>query len=146
MLREPMGRCEITVKRTRLYLVTPVEFVSLLFRTHPCILAFITNIFYIIGIKDDFCRVNFIHFALHIFQIRNLLHCVNDTWWNMPFKEIRLGDLTDDAVGILLPVSLHVTSIMTSRSLNMYCDVTQCTNGLWIFIAKLESLKGNSQT
>ena len=35
---------------------------------------------------------------------------------------------------------------MTSRSLNTYCDVTQCMNGLWIVITKLESPKGDSQT
>ena len=35
---------------------------------------------------------------------------------------------------------------MTSRSLNTYCDVTQCMNGLWIFITKHESPKGDSQT
>ena len=71
MLWEPMGMCEITVKRTRLYLVTPVEFVSLLFRTHPCILAFITNIFYIIGIEMTFvgliwCTLPYIVFKLAI--------------------------------------------------------------------------------
>ena len=35
---------------------------------------------------------------------------------------------------------------MTSRSLNTYCDVTQCMNGLWIFITKHESPKDDSQT
>ena len=35
---------------------------------------------------------------------------------------------------------------MTSRSLNTYCDVTQCMNVLWIFITKHESPKGDSQT
>ena len=34
---------------------------------------------------------------------------------------------------------------MTSR-LNTYCDVTQCMNGLWMLITKLESPKGDSQT
>ena len=28
------------------------------------------------------------------------------------------------------------SNIMTSRCLNTYCDVTQCMNGLWIFITK----------
>ena len=35
---------------------------------------------------------------------------------------------------------------MTSRSLNTYCDVTQCMNGLWMFITKHESPKGDPQT
>ena len=30
--------------------------------------------------------------------------------------------------------------------MNTYCDVTQCMNGWWIFITKLESPKGDSQT
>ena len=98
---------------------------------------------------DDFSLVNLIYIALHIFQIHNLLHCVDESWWNMPFKETQLDDgVLDDAVAMLLPLWLHaaVLWVMTSHSLNTYCDVTQCMNGLWIFITKLESPKGDSQT
>ena len=57
---------------------------------------------------DDLCLFNLIYFALHIFQIRNLPHCVHKSWWNMPFKETRLGDgVVDNAVAMLLPLWLH---------------------------------------
>ena len=46
----------------------------------------------------------------------------------------------------LLLCSYYCDCIMTSRSLNTYCDVTQYMNGLWIFITKIESPKGDSQT
>ena len=106
-----MGVCQLTVKRTRLCYckpVTPVECVSLSFRTHPCFLGFITHNW------DDFCLVNsiYLHFALHIFQIRNLLHCVDESWWNMPYTETWLGDgVADDVVAMLLPLWLHAAAL-----------------------------------
>ena len=61
---------------------------------------------------DGFCLVNLIYFALHIFQIRNLLHCVDESWWNMPFNETRLGDgVAEDAVAMLLPLWLHAAAL-----------------------------------
>ena len=61
---------------------------------------------------DDFCLVNLIYFTLHIFQIRKLLHCVDESWWNMPFKETPLGDgVADDAVAMLLPLWLHAAAL-----------------------------------
>ena len=64
------------------------------------------------GNWDDFCLVNSIYFALHIFLIFNLLHCVDESWWNMPFKETRLGDgVADDAVAMLLPLWLHAAAL-----------------------------------
>ena len=63
-------------------------------------------------IWGDFCLVNLIYFALHIFQIRNFLYCVDESWWNMPFKDTRLGDdVADDAVAMLLPLWLHVAAL-----------------------------------
>ena len=57
---------------------------------------------------EDFSLVNLIYFALHIFQILNLLHYVDEYWWNMPFKEMWHGDsVADDAVAMLLPLWLH---------------------------------------
>ena len=62
--------------------------------------------------SDDFCLVNLLYFALHIFQIRNLLHCVDESWWNVAFKETRLGDgVADDAVGMLLPLWLNAVAL-----------------------------------
>ena len=60
---------------------------------------------------EDFCLVNVIYSVLHFFQIPNLLHCIDESWWNMPFKETQLGDgVADDAVAILLPLSLHAAA------------------------------------
>ena len=41
---------------------------------------------------DGSCLLNLICFVLHIFQMRNLLHCVDESWWNKTFKEKRLDD------------------------------------------------------
>ena len=51
---------------------------------------FITHILCVNGIEMAFLGVNLIYFPLHIFQIRNLLHCLDESWWNMSFKETRL--------------------------------------------------------
>ena len=51
-------------------------------------------------------------------QIRNLLHCVDESWWNMPFKETQHGGgVADDAVAMLL--------------LWLHYDVTQFEYVLW---------------
>ena len=61
---------------------------------------------------EEFCLINLIYFALHIFQIRILRHCVDESWWNMLFKETRLGDgVADDAVATLIPLWLHAAAL-----------------------------------
>ena len=63
------------------------------------------------GNWDDFCLVNSIYFALYIFLIRILLDCVDESWWNMPFKVTRPSDdVADDAVAMLLPLWLHAAA------------------------------------
>ena len=152
-----MGVCEMTVKRTGLVLldctpgfvcakwqwnardcvtglhdrrsrecspVTPVECVSLSFRTPMCSRFYHIHIIYKRN-WDDFCLVDLIYFVLHIFQIRNLL-CIG---------LMNLGETCHSA-------ALWRHAVW----LNMYCDVTQCMNRLWIFITKPESPKGDSQT
>ena len=65
------------------------------------------------------CLVDLIRFQLRIFQICNLLNCVDESWWNMPFKEQWRGDgVADDAVAMLLPLWPHY-------------DVTQFEYVLW---------------
>ena len=60
---------------------------------------------------EDSCLFNLTYFALHIYPIRNLLHGVDESRWNMPFKETRLGDgVADDAVAMLLPLRLHAAA------------------------------------
>ena len=91
--------------------VTPVECVSLSFSTNQCVPAFITHIMYKRN-WNDWCLVNLIYSASHIFQICDLLHCVDESWWNVPFKETRLGEgVADDAVAMLLPLWLHAWAL-----------------------------------
>ena len=118
-----MGVCEMTVKRTRLcyWIARPAKpgvqssNTSRLRFTHPCVLAFITHMLCINGIEMTFVWLIRYTFALHIFPIRNLLHCVDESWWDMPFKETRLGDgVVDNAVAtivMLLPLWLHAESL-----------------------------------
>ena len=113
--REHMDVCEMTVKRTRLcyWIARPAKpgvqssntsRVRFTVISHtPMRSRFYHTHFTCKRNWDDFCLVDLIYFALHIFQIRNLLHCVDESWWNMPFKETRLVDgVADDAVAMLL--------------------------------------------
>ena len=80
---------------------------------------------------DGACLMNLTQQSYLSFFILNLFHCVAESWWNMPFKGTRHGD----AVAYVIVATLILLfSIMTSRGLNTYCDVTQCRNVLWIFI------------
>ena len=79
-------------------------------------LAFNTYIFCTNGIEmarllvDEFNTKSYSQW--HIFQIRNLFHCVAESWWNMPFKGTRLGNgVTDDAVAKLLRLSQHASAL-----------------------------------
>ena len=101
-----MGVCKITVKRTRLQssntgrvrftVISHTPMRSRLYHTH---IMYNWN-------WDGFCLVNLIYFALNIFQIRNLLNCVDESLWNMSFKETRLGDGV-----MLLPLCLHAATL-----------------------------------
>ena len=49
---------------------------------------------------------------LHNFQIRNLFHCVVESWWNMPFKGTRHGNgLADGVVAKLLRLWQHASAL-----------------------------------
>ena len=119
-----MGVCEMTVKRTRLcyWIAWPAKPIVQSSDTSRVRFTVISHTpmrsrFYHIHFTckwnwDDFCLINFIYFALHIFQIRNLIQCVDESWWNMPFKETRLGDgLSDDVVAMLLPLWLNAAAL-----------------------------------
>ena len=119
-----MGVCEMTVKRTRLcyWIARPAKPGVQSSNTSRVRFTIISHTsmrsrFYHAHIMykrnwDDFCLVNLIYFGLHIFQIHNLLHCVDESWWNMPFKETWLGDaVADDAVAMLLPLWLHAAAL-----------------------------------
>ena len=90
--------------------VTPVECVSLSFRTHPCVLAFIAHILCINGIEIAFVWLiwynlcdTFFKFAVCFIAVMNLGETLKETW---------LGDgVADDAVATLLPLWLHAAAL-----------------------------------
>ena len=126
-----MGVCEMTVKRTKLcyWIARPanpgvqsgntcrVRF-TVISHTPMRSRFYHTHIMYQRN-WDGSCLVNLTYFPLCFFQIGNLLHCVDEFWWNMPFKETGHGDgVADDAVAMLLLLWLHY-------------DVTQFEYVLW---------------
>ena len=83
--------------------------------TPMCSCFYHTHIMYKLN-WDDLCLFHLIYFALHIFHIWNLLLCIDESWWNMPFKETRLGDgVADDAVAMLLPLWLHAAALWRTQ-------------------------------
>ena len=82
---------------------------------------------------DGACLNEFDTTKLLIFLICNLFHSVAESWWNMSLKGKRHGDTV---AYVIVATLIRLFSIMTSRGLNTYCDVTQCINWFWIFIAK----------
>ena len=110
-----MGVFEMTVKRRRRWLLqsnntsrvrfTVISNTPMLFRFYHTHNMYKRN-------WDGSCLVNLIYFALYISQIRNLLHCVDESRWNMSFKETRLGDgVADDVVVMLRPLWLHPAAL-----------------------------------
>ena len=58
------------------------------------------------------CLVHLIHLGWHIFQFRNIFHCANGFWWNMPLKGTRHSDgVADVAVAMCLWLGQHALSI-----------------------------------
>ena len=94
--------------------------------------------------RNGFCLTNLIqesYLYLFIFQIRILHQCADESLWNMIFKGAQHGDsMADDAIVAARNI------IMTSRGLNTNCEVTQCMNGLLIWIIQLECPQGDTQT
>ena len=122
--------------------VTPGECVLLSFCTNPCVLAFIMHILCTEGIVMalvcwmlyTFSDI-FFQFAISFIALINIVETCH-------FKETRHGDGRANGAVTLLLLWLHATALWR----HPVCDVTQCMNGLWIFITKLESPKGYSQT
>ena len=71
---------------------------------------------------EHFFLVNLIYFGLHIFQIHNLLHCVDESWWNTPFKETWLVTVWRT---MLLLCCYHCDCML------QHYDVTQFECVLW---------------
>ena len=116
--------------------------------TPMCILAFITHILCINGIEITF--VWLIQYTLRYIFFKFTILFASLHWWIL-VKHAIWRDTTWWQCGAqcccyVVTIVTAGSSIMTSCTLNMYCDVTQCMTGLWIFITKLESPKGDSQT
>ena len=89
--------------------VTQVFCVSLYFRSHPCVLAFITQILCINGIEMTFVWI--IYYGLHYIFFKFAIY-VDESGWKHAIKEMGLGDsMADDAVVMLEPVWLHAASL-----------------------------------
>ena len=142
-----MGVCKMTVKRARLcyWIARPAKpgvQSSNTSRVHftviyPCVLAFITHISCINGIEMTLVwliwytlRNIFFKFAICFIALMNLgetCHLKRRATWK------RCGGR---CCCYVVTIVNACSSIMTSRSLNTHCDITQCMNGLWIFITK----------
>ena len=106
--------------------VTPVECVSLSFRTHTHVRSRFYHIHNVYKRNwDGPCLMNLTQNSyswLHIFQIGNLFHCVVDSWWNMPFKGTRHGNGVADGA---------VLSGCNYDSTHQHYEVTQFEYLLW---------------
>ena len=73
--------------------------------SHTCTYCGQTELRWLLSIEFDTTK-------LHIFQIRNLFHCVVESWWNMPFKGTRHGDgVVHGAVVMLLRLWKHAATL-----------------------------------
>ena len=73
---------------------------------------------------DGFCLVNLIYFALHIFQIRNLLHCVDESWWILATsKDATWWRCGGRCCCYVVTIVTACSGIQESLSLHMLCDV-----------------------
>ena len=66
-------------------IIADFQWISMSFRTHPCVLAFITHVLF----KTEFSWLFSGEFDIHllyIFQIRNSRHCVDEFWWTCHLK------------------------------------------------------------
>ena len=63
---------------------------------------------------DGACLMNLTQ-QIFFFQINNLVHCFDESWWNMPFKRTRHGDALSHVIIAMLK---RLFSIMTSHGLN----------------------------
>ena len=134
LLRERMGVCEMTVKHTRLcyWIARPakpgvqssntsrVRF-TVISHTPMRSRFYHTHIMYERN-WNDCCLVNLIFSASHVFEIRNLRHCVDESWWTSHLKKHDL-------------VTVWWTMLLLC-CYNCYCmqqryDVTQFDYVLW---------------
>ena len=82
---------------------------------------------------------------LHVFQIRNLFHCIVESWWNMPFKGTRHGDgLVQGAVAMLLRLWKHAATLWHHAAWIRIVTSHNAWMGYDYSLLKRESPKGDS--
>ena len=94
--------------------VTPVESVSLSFRTHTHVRSRFYHIHNVYKrnwpLSNEFNTKQLL--VVTYFSIGNLFHCFADSWWNMPFKGTRHGnDVADGAVAKRLLLWQHASAL-----------------------------------
>ena len=101
----------MTVKRMRLcyWIAWPAKssaFHCHFAQTHAFLL--LSHILCINGIEMALVWLILIYFEVTYTCISNSqFHCIDESWWNMPFKETRLGDgVADNAVAMLISLWL----------------------------------------
>ena len=97
---------------------------------------------------DGSCLMNLTqksYSLLHIFQIRNLFHCVAESWWNMPFKGTQLDNgVADGAVAKLLRLWQHVSALWRHAVWIRIVTSHNAWMGDEYSLPKLESPNGDS--
>ena len=140
LYRERTGVCEMTVKRTRLcyWIARPAK---------PGVQS--SNTSRVRFTVNSHTRVRSRFYHIHILYKRNW----DGSWlMNLTQKKVtRTYIFFKFAMCSIALLSLGETChlkgrdmVTVWRGLNTYCDVTQCMNGLWIFITKHESPKDDS--
>ena len=124
--------------------VTSVECVSLSFHTPRAFWLLShtycgqTELRWLLSIEFDTTK-------LHIFQIRNLFHCVVESWWNMPFKGTWHGDgVVHGAVAMLLGLWKHAATLWHHAAWIRIVTSHNAWMGYEYSLPKHESPKGDS--
>ena len=90
-------------------IIADFQWISMSFRTHPCVLAFITHVLF----KTEFSWLFSGEFDIHLLIYFSNSQFSSLRWWilvNMPFKETLYGDrVGDGAVAMLLRLWQHAT-------------------------------------
>ena len=111
------------------HIIADFHWISLSFRTHPCVLAFITHVVFITEFSWLFYGGFVIHLVLYFSNMQySLLH-----WWILVKHAIQRDTTWRSCGGRCCCYAATIVttrnSIMTLRGLNVYCDVTQYMNG-----------------
>ena len=116
--------------------VTPVESVSLLFRTHPCVLAFITHILCINGVEMTFFWLIWFNLRYILFKFAICFIALMNLGETCHLKRRHFATVWKTMLLLcLLPLWLHAGAlwrhaVLWRHTMQQHYDVTQCINGL----------------